>query len=190
MDASQSDQVGVLVLSVACFAPVLPAAWKAASLRGDMFNKWSERVGLAHAGLNERATSELLALQAQITDVVVGGGGGDGFTPAEVWLDPDPLVERANRCADLLRTRDKLRGRFRRHRQLGPALIPIVAVYVIGWLLATLYFTEVINSGWQKLLGLTLGGLAAVAALVTFSLYAYFEAKLTAAEEMAAGERG
>lgn len=189
MDSSGSGHLGVLVLSVACFVPVLPAAWKAASLRGDIFNKWSERVDLAHAGPNERATSVLLELQAQISEVV--GGTGDGvFNPAEVWLDSDPFIDRANRCASLLRARDKLRGRFRRHRQLGPTLIPLIVLYVVGWLLATLFFTEVIDRPWEKLLGFLLGGLAAGGALIVFSLYAYYEAKLTAAEEMAAGDRG
>jgi hypothetical protein len=189
MDSSNSDHLGVLVLSVACFAPVLPAAWKAASLRGDIFNKWSERVDLAHAGLNERATSELLELQAQISEIV-GGTGEGAFTPAEVWLDPDPFIDRANRCATLLRARDKLRGRFRRHRQLGPTMIPLIVVYVAGWLLATLFFTEVIHHPWEKILGFVLGGVAAAGALIVFALYAYYEAKLTAAEEMAAGDRG
>jgi hypothetical protein len=36
--------------------------------------------------------------------------------------------------------------------------------------------------------GFALGGLAIGVALVIFCLYAYFEARLTAAEEMAAGE--
>ena len=188
MDSSSSDHVGVLVLSVACFVPVLPAAWKAASLRGDIFNKWSERVDVAHAGLSERANAELLELQSQIAESV-GGGSEGAFTPAEVWLDPDPFIGRANRCATLLRARDKLRRRFRRHRQLGPTLIPLIVVYVAGWLLATLYFTEVLAERWEKWLGFTLGGVAASGGLIVFGLYAYYESKLTAAEEMAAGDR-
>jgi hypothetical protein len=187
VDSAQPDHLGVLALAVGCLLPALATGWKAASWRGDVFNKWSERVEFAHAGLNERANSELVALQVAISEAL---GGATGFTPAEVSADPDPLVASANRCANLLRARDRLRGRFQRYRQLGPILIPTVAAYLLGWLAATLYFTEVIHRSWAKIVGFALGGLAVVVALAIFCLYAYFEAKLTAAEEMAAGERG
>jgi hypothetical protein len=184
----QSNDLGiVLAVAVPCLLLVLPAAWKAASLRGDIFNKWSERVDLAHAGLHDRAITELLGLQDDISEAL---GGATGFTPAEVWIDPDPLVRRANQCAELLHARDKLHGRFLRHRQLGPVLIPGVVAYVVGWLAATLYFTDVIKGLWAMVLGFVLGGLAIVTGVVVFGLYAYFESKLTAAEEMAAGKRG
>lgn len=184
---SRDDAIAVLALAVTCLIPALAAGWRAVSWRGDIFNKWSDRVEIAHAGLNERATSELVALQEAIVNAL---GGTAGFTPAEVWTDPDPLVAGANRCARLLRARDHLRGRFRRLRQLGPILIVTVAVYVLGWLAATLYFTRVIHTFWAKAVGLGVGGLAAAVALIVFVLYAYFESKLTAAEEMAAGEGG
>lgn len=128
-------------------------------------------------------TAELIGLQDDLADVFAE------FTPAEVWVDPEPLLARANRCADLLRARDKLRGRFRRYRRLGPALIPTIAGYILGLISATLYFTEVVHESWTKWLGFALGGLAVAVALVIFALYAFCESKLTAAEEMAAGDR-
>jgi hypothetical protein len=179
------DHVGALGIAVGCLLPALGAGWKAASWRGDVYNKWSDRVDLAHAGLNERATRELVALQEAISEAL----GPAGFIPAEVWTDPDPLVKRANRCGRLLRARERLRGRFRRLRQLGPILIPTVVAYILGWLAATLYFTDVVEASWAKWLGYAVGGLAVCVIVAVFCLYAYFESKLTAAEEMAAGER-
>jgi hypothetical protein len=186
MEASQPDHLAVLGVAVVCLLPALGAGWKAASWRGDVFTKWSDRVDFAHAGLNERATSELVALQDAISDAL---GGRPGFIPAEVWADPDPLVERANRCGKLLKARDRLRGRFRHLRQLGPILIPTVGAYILGWGAATLYFTGVIDASWAKVAAFVIGGIAIAVALAVFCLYAYFEAKLTAAEEMASGER-
>jgi hypothetical protein len=181
-----SDHLGVLALAVVLLLPALGAAWKAASWRGDIFRKWADRVDIAHAGLSERAKDELAALQGQLAEAL---GTGAQFTPAGVWANPDPLVAGATHCANLLRARDRLRGRFQRHRQLGLFLIPTLLAYGLGWLAATLYFTEAIHEFWTKLLGFALGGLAAAAAGAIFVFYAYFEAKLTAAEEMAAGAR-
>src|SRR5438874_9036827 len=175
MESGSSDHLGILALAVVCLLPALGAAWKAASWRGDIFNKWSSRVDFAHAGLNERANAELVALQEALTDAL--GARGE-FDPDSVAADPDPLVEHANRCAKLLKARDKVRGRFRRLRQLGPVLIPTVAAYLLGWGAATLYFTDVVERSWLKLVGFIVGGIAIAVAVAVFCLYAYFEAKL------------
>jgi hypothetical protein len=186
MEPAEPDQLRVLTFAVVLLLPALPVAWKAAGWRGDTRKKWSNRVEIAHAGLNERATSELVALQDRISEVL---GGNPAFLPAEIWADPDPLVKRANRCVVLLRARDKVRGRFERYCRLASILIPTVAVYILGWVAATLYFTEVVHRNWLKLVGFAVGGLSIATALVIFALYAYFESKLTKAEEMAAGTR-
>ncbi len=184
--SSQPDHLEALGVAVACLLPALGAGWRAASLRGDTFNKWSERVDVTHAGLTERAKSELLALQTEIGRVL-GGAGGE-FSPAEVIADPAPLVAAANRCADVLRARDKLRTRFRRHRRLGPFLLGIVAVYVVGWIVATLHYTDVVHPTAVGVIGVAIGGLAAVAGVTIFVMYAIYEARLARAEELSAGD--
>ncbi len=68
-------------------------------------------------------------------------------------------------------------------------MIPTVVGYVLGWASATLYFLDVLEHDWVKFVGFVLGGLAIGIGLAVFCLYAYFEGRLTAAEEMAAGER-
>jgi hypothetical protein len=175
-----SDHLGLLAVAIACLIPALPAGWKAASLRGDIFNKWSERVDLAHAGLTERIKDELLSLQAEI-DRALGGAGAD--LPAQVVADPGPLVASANRCAELLHTRDRLRGRFRRHRRMGPILIGVVVIYVVGWVLATAHYTDIVRSKWVGITGLAIAGTAIGLAIIVFLAYAYFESKLAIAEE-------
>jgi hypothetical protein len=183
MRGQNPDQFKILTFAVVLLIPALGVAWKAAGWRGDTFKKWMDRVKLAHAGLHEKVTSELVALQDDITDMLAGG------MPAEVWVDPSPLVSRANRCAVLLRARDKLQGRFRRYCRLATFLIPTVTTYLLGWLGATFYFTQVVHKSWLKFAGFGLGGLAIAATLAIFISYAYFESKLTKAEEMAAGTR-
>src|ERR687895_514496 len=118
METGEPDQLRVLTFALVLLIPALPIAWKAAGWRGDTFKKWSDRVEIAHAGLNERATSELVALRDQITEAL---GGTPGFLPAEVWADPDPgpLVRQAKRVAALLRARDKVRHRFQRYCRLA-----------------------------------------------------------------------
>src|SRR5258708_3997575 len=127
MDSGQTTNLAV---SVACLLPALGAGWKASSLRGDIGNRWSDRVNIAHAGLHERAVVELTRLQVAIGEML--GGAVGSFSPIAVWTDPGPIVDRANRCAEILHTRDKLFARLRRHRRNGSFLIPIIVVYVIG----------------------------------------------------------
>jgi hypothetical protein len=186
--ASEPDHLGALAVAVACLVPAIPAGWKAASLKGDTFRKWAGRVDVAHAGLATRATGELVALQEQIGDVLGGPADSEALLPAQSFADPAPLVAGANRCADLLRTRDKLRRRFRRDCRLGPALIAAVAVYIPGWAAATLHYTDVVDPKWVGVVGLIVGGLAVAVAVAVFVLYAYYEGKLAAAEAKAAGQ--
>lgn len=182
---TQPDHLQTLGVAVACLLPALPAGWKAAGLRGDIFKKWAERVDVAHAGLTERAKDELLHLQAEIA-IALGGTSGS-FSPAEILADPAPLVDGANRCADILRARDKLHTRFRRHRRLGPLLLGAVAMYVLGWILATLHFTDVVDPTWFGIAGLAVAGSAALGGILIFVIYATCESQLARAEELSAG---
>ncbi|MCW3047310.1 MAG: hypothetical protein JWO74_1594 [Solirubrobacterales bacterium] len=184
--AAQPDHLGTLGLAVACLLPALPAGWKAAGLRGDIFQKWAERVDVAHAGLTERAKDELLNLQAEIANAL--GGPGRSFSPAEVIADPVPLVDGAKRCADILRARDKLHARFRRHRRLGRLLLGVVAVYVLGWIVATLHYSDVVYPTWVGITGIAVAGSAVFAGVLVFIVYATCESQLARAEELSAGE--
>lgn len=185
MEPGGPDQFTILTFAVVLLLPALGVAWKAASWRGDTFYKWSERVDVAHAGLTQRAKTELAALQDEIVDVLTGAPE----VPAEIWTNPDPLVASVNRCAVLLRARDRLHRRFLRYRKLGPILLPTALAYIVGWLAATLYFTEVVHESWMKLAGFIVGGLAIVAAITIFSCRVYFESKLTEADELSRGAR-
>ena len=142
MEPTEPDHLRILTLAVVPCCPHCP--WLGKQRGGEVTRARSGPIGveIAHAGLNERATSELVALQERISEVL---GGSPAFLPAEIWADPEPLVKRANRCAALLRARDKVRGRFERYCGLASILIPTVAVYILGWSAATLYFTEVVH---------------------------------------------
>lgn len=183
---AEPDHLAALGIAVACLLPAIPAGWKAAGLRGDTFNKWSERVEIAHAGLTERAKDELIDLQTDIGTAL--GGPGLTFSPAEVIADPAPLVAGAKRCADILRARDKLHTRFRRHRRLGPILLGAVGIYIVGWILATLHYTDRVHPQLVGVVGIVVASLAAIAAIMVFIVYAVCESQLARAEELAAGD--
>jgi hypothetical protein len=187
MDTGQTTNLAV---AVALLLPALPAGWKASNLRGDIGARWSERVNIVHAGLHERAVEELTRLQVA-TEEMLGGAAG-AFSPVAVWADPAPIVERANRCAEILRTREKLHSWLRRHRRNGSLLIPIVATYVIGWAAVTLVVVKPVSWHWThwrwiKTAGLSMGAASIVAALLVYAAYTYYESKLASAEESASG---
>jgi hypothetical protein len=145
-------------------------------------------VNIIHAGLQQRAVDELTQLQVAIGEML--GGNAAVFTPVASWADPGPIVERANRCAHILRTGDKLRSRLSRHRRNGSFLIPVVAAYVVGWAAVTLVVVKPVGWHWThwhslKTGGLWLCGAAFVAALIVYGIYTYYESKLAAAEELA-----
>lgn len=185
MDSGQSTN---LVIVVTCLLPAIAAGWKASSLRGDVGARWSSRVDIVHAGLHDLAVTELTSLQVEIGQML--GGVADAFSPAVVWADPGPIVESANRCADILRTRDRLRARLDRHRRNASFLIPIVAAYVVGLVAVALPVTRLLPWKWtrwhqEKVAGLWICGVAIVAALAVYGVYTYYESKLSAAEELA-----
>jgi hypothetical protein len=180
----------VLLLGATLALPAIAGAWKGAGLRGEMFAKWSSRVDVAHAGLNKLATSEVIALQDDLSNVFGGTNDATNRPPAAVSVPADRFIERTRRCTDLLRTRDRLRRRFARYCLLGRTPVPIVCAYGAGVLIGTLHYTMVIGGHWSKTLALGLGGTGTVCALLFFSLYAYYESRLSAAEVLAAGATG
>jgi hypothetical protein len=187
MDSGQTTNLGV---AVACLLPALGAGWKASGLRGDIGSRWNDRVNIAHAGLHERAIAELTQLQIEIGELL--GGAVGAFNPATVWADPGPIVKRANRCAQILRTRDRLQARLMRHRHNGSLLMPVVAVYVVGWIGVTLFTTRLFDWHWTRLhsvktAGLWACGAAIVAGIIVVGVYAYYESKLAEAEELTSG---
>ena len=177
MDAGQTEN---LLVAVACLVPALPAGWKASSLRGDIGARWTERVDISHARLHQRAVSELQALQQEIGDVL-----GVSAIPGEVVVDPGPILDRVRGCAEILRVRDRVRARLRRHRRNGSFLLPIVVVYVIGWAAVTIYVTKAVSWHWLKEGGIGVCAAAIIAAIIVFAIYTYYESRLTAAEELA-----
>ncbi|HKI92501.1 MAG TPA: hypothetical protein VJ986_09380 [Gaiellaceae bacterium] len=183
VDPSASSHLEVLGVAVACLVPALPAGWKAASLRGDSFNKWAERVDVTHVGLTERAAAELLDLQDRITDAL--GSSSAAFNPSQAIADPKPLIDGATRCASLLRTRDRLRPRFRRYSRLGSGLLTAVSVYVLSLLVGGLYYAGHLRDQWVRDAAFGAGGLAVGSAILLFCAYAYYENRLAVAEELA-----
>lgn len=152
-------------------------------MRGDVFSKWNDRVEVAHAGLTERASIELLRLQERITEAL---GATDGpFEPTQVIADPRPLIEAASRCAALLKTRDRVRKRFRRYRRLGPVLLAAVTLYVLALIGGTLYYTDRMTNSWLKSSAIGVGAFAVLVAIILFVSYAYYENRLSVAEELA-----
>jgi hypothetical protein len=180
-----NDRAEILGVAAALMIPAVVAGWKAASLRGDINEKWSERVAVAHAGLTTLAVEELLALQIEIGRLL--GGSGGGFDPGQVTIDPEPLTSRSERFGALIRARDSVQARFVRHRRLGPYLLGACVLYILGLGASTAVFEDVVDSEVVKVVGLGAVTLAIGIAVVVFILFAYYESRLASAEILSQG---
>lgn len=155
------------------------AFFQAASMRGDLAQKWKTRVDLMEAGLTNRATNEALALQDEIGDRI----GSAGSSPPQLaTADPAPLARRA---ADLQKTLvmiDRLPTYFIWLLRLGNFAIAICSAFLIALAAVFLDNAEILGSDLLRLGGLFLGALAVGLGLLLFILYAFLNQRLSGAE--------
>ena len=180
-----SERAAVLAVGTALWVPGLIGLWKAASLRGEIFNRWNTRVGLAFNGLSQRAADDLLRIQGIITELV--GSAGSPFDPLKVVEDPSALREPMERFQDLLKVRDKLRPQFSALLSVGPVLLAVIPVYLTGVAVATTYVAELHHLRGPTIICDYAIGLAILALIVTFTVYAYLQQHLASAEITAQG---
>jgi hypothetical protein len=177
----EETKYALLGISVTLLLAGVGALWKAATFRGDMYQKWKARVDVTIAGLSERAVTQLLTLQQKITDLLGGSREGE-FDPLTVVVDPSELSEPVSQFQLIIAVRDRLESRFRRLLKLGRIFIAATGLYIIGLVATTVYVVEFTRNRWIGLVGgavFLVGVLGMVLAAIAF---VYFQQRLSSAE--------
>jgi hypothetical protein len=150
-----------LALAIALLIPGAGGLWKAASMQGDLNDKWHDRVALAFNGLSEKAVDELIKIQTIAADRL--GGPGTAFDPSQVVRDPSELSSRMDRFRRLLRVRDRVRPRFRHLLWVGPWLVGSFLLYVITVVSLGAYTGKLTTRHYVEVLGVVCGTITVVA---------------------------
>lgn len=115
-----------VISPVVLFVAITGAIVRTTSLRGDLVQKWRDRVRVTEAGLSERAATELRTLQQSIHDLL---GTGVSFKPAHVVADPGELLSSVKRIQELIDARDGIQGSYNK-------LLGIPSVFFWGLVVA------------------------------------------------------
>lgn len=185
---SPTDRAQILALAVALLAPALVGIWRTATLRGDVTSEWGPRADVAHAELTDRATQELTAMQREITDLL--GAGLSMSVPFAASIDPGLLANRAQAFQRALSMRARLGRDFRWLQKIGPAMVGGFALYAVGWLFATTFYSELWIVHWFRFAGLGLGGLGLFGLVILLAMYVRLEHRLSSAEIFAKQQPG
>jgi hypothetical protein len=174
------DKSGVDAVLVATFALGCGVLWRGTSLRSSVFRDWRSRSDEILAGLTQGAIDRLVRLQEETVALL-------GNATARFSADPGRLVGAVNDFQKALRARDKFARRVSILLRLGPTMAISALVYLIGWVIAGIYFAGFGFARHVVLrdLGLSIGGLG-VAGIAGAGLgYLYLANKLASAEELA-----
>ena len=137
----------VIPPAIILFLAVIGGLWKFASFRGDVFEKWSSRTGLARAGLTEKAAEELRGLHRKIGDLL---GAGGQFDPAKAVAEPAELLSSVLYFKELLQAREGAERWLTLLLHLDKILIPALIALAVGDVLTALYLLKVLlNWKWE-----------------------------------------
>jgi hypothetical protein len=178
---TEEARYALLGISVTLLLAGVGALWKAATFRGDMYEKWKARVDVSIAGLSERAVTQLLSLQQKIAELL-GGSGESDFDPLTVVVDPSELSEPVSHFQHIIEVRDKLERRFRRLLSLGRVFIAASGLYNIGLVTATVYVVEFTRNRWIGLIGAGALLVGVLGMVIVAIAYVYFQQRLSSAE--------
>lgn len=178
-----SEQAAAVGVAAALLLPAIPGLWRAASMRGDLFQKWKDRVDLAYNGLSEQAAAELIRIQEITTRLVVSAG--EPFDPIRIVQDPSELRDPMMHFLRLLRIRGQLRNRLRSLLFIGPILLVVLPLYALGIVTGALYVAHLVMIKMLFTIGLAATGSALVLLLFLLVAYALLQHRLSSAEILA-----
>lgn len=173
---------GWLGLAFILLVAVAGGVFKLARLRGEVSDRWGDRVVVAQAGLEEAAIECLETLQTA-TDGILVKPDYD-FNPTDVVANPASMKDLVSRFLSLLKVRDRLPLRYSQLLKVGPRFLIAVAVFGLGVSLAFGHLAGLWDHGWVAAIGWILMVLGGVSAIVGFVAYAYLENALSKAEEL------
>jgi hypothetical protein len=157
----------------------IAALWRSATLRGEITNEWDERVKDTKVALEDRATSELLGMQGEITRIF---GAGSGSPPRLATQNPGLLAEKASAFQKTLAISSKLDRNFQLLLRIGPLLIIASAAFLLG--LAAVYCdnSELASSTALRLCGEIIGGCGVALGVQLLVAYVVLNQRLSGAE--------
>jgi hypothetical protein len=155
------------------------ALWKAASLRADLGKDWTSRVATAEAGLADRATSEALSMQRQITEMI---GSGSGKLPRLATVDATPLAGQAGELQKTLQIGARVPRDLKWCLRLGPLMTAAAITFLLGLGAVFLDSSELLTSGPLRIVGLVFEAAALLSGLVLIAAYVILNQRLSGAE--------
>ena len=149
------------------------------SLRGDLVQKWRQRVTLADAGLSEQAAEELRSLQRKIGEVL---GAGIRFNPSQVVADPAELLASVQRVQLLIEARDGLKGNYNRLLLIPRAFFWGLLAADAGMVTLFVSISGIWSSKWLGWVVLVVCFLAAMVLGIALVLYRQSQERLADAD--------
>lgn len=180
MSLDAGEQAAIIGVGATVLLAAVGAVFKASSLRGDINNKWTRRVSLAVAGLDDKALSELRRLRDDVEGTLA-----DRFDPAQALADPAPLSRRAETTVKFHKARTQMQRDFRHLLQICPILLGGLGAVVVAAPALTVYYAELWQPAALRIGGLILAGLAILVLVVIGIVYAVLQHRLASAEILA-----
>jgi hypothetical protein len=162
------------------------ALWRSSTLKADVVKNWGTRVDDAEVALDDRATRLLLVLQEEIGSVL--GIGSSKSLPIGAVADPSVLADRADDFRRTLKRRRRLTFDYRFMRLLGPGLIVVSSVFLVGWALVAANDTELARGEGLRISGVVLLSITAGLGVLLALVYALLNNRLANAEVLGSEE--
>jgi hypothetical protein len=155
------------------------ALWRAASLRGEISKEWVERLADAKVALEDRATTELLEMQAEITRIF---GAGSGSPPRLATHDPGLLSAKAAAFQKTLAISSRLERDFRLLLSIGPLLTAASTAFLAGIAATYVDNSKLATSEILRLGGMAVGGAGIALGVLLVIAYVVLNQRLSGAE--------
>jgi hypothetical protein len=155
------------------------ALWRAASFQSEKSKEWGQRVEDTEVALEDRATTELLEMQAEITRVF---GAGTGSPPRLATQEPGLLAEKASAFQKTLGVLSRLERDFQLLLKIGPLLIAAATAFLVGVAAVWADNSELLSSLLLRTMGEIVGGAGAVLGLALMVAYVVLNHRLSQAE--------
>ena len=183
MSISGGDQAAIIGVGSAVVLVLAGGLVKAASLRGDMNQKWSSRIDLAAVALDEKTVFELKQLRDEIDTVMPADDAL--FEPGQAIADPSPLSARVEKTAKFYRARVRMEKDLRRLVGLGRVAVGALTGLIIAVLFLTLHYAELSGWRWMRWAGFGLGTVATVILIAVGLVYTVCVDQLSSSEILA-----
>jgi hypothetical protein len=159
--------------------PGVAGLWRSASLQHEISKEWSDRVDDTKIALEDRATTELLEMQEEITRIF---GAGSGSPPKLATHDPGLLSEKAGAFQKTLAMSSRLKRDYQLLLRIGPLLILASAAFLAGLAATFMDNSELVTSQLLRVGGEIIGGVGIVLGILLLFAWVVLNQRLSKAE--------